>query len=84
MFMALLASGCAPVISGVMSADETEATAKQKTAVYFGVPESQIRLENYEDGMLAKTYRAYYQNTMYNCRLYYDEVTCARPGESPM
>ncbi len=73
--------GCAPMISGAMNASVDEQQALTDTAYYFGVSESAIQIENFEKHTLASTYRAYIDDTMYNCRIYYGEVECKKPGE---
>ena len=74
------ASGCAPMISAGMNASVDEALVRTETAQYFGVTESAISVENYEKHALATTWQTRHDGVLYNCRMYYGEVECKRPG----
>lgn len=78
--LAIMTTGCAPLISGTMNLAVTEAAAIDKTAKYFGVERKEITVTDFNKGALATGYRVLYQGRQYNCRIYYGEVDCKQPG----
>ena len=73
-------SGCAPMISAAMNSGVTEDTVIEKTAKYFGTNRKNIVVSNVEKGALATSYQTRYSGKLYNCQVYYGEVTCKQPG----
>jgi hypothetical protein len=78
--LAVMAAGCAPMISGTMNASVTPEEVATKTADYFGVAASSLTITDYEKHTLATTYKTRVDGQLYNCRIYYGEVECRRPG----
>ncbi|EDZ2074326.1 hypothetical protein [Salmonella enterica] len=79
-FVCFSLSACAPVISGSMNAFTTETDVIQKTAKYFGVEESKIKISNIDKGALSTEYNVNYNGAIYGCRIYYGEVACEKRG----
>lgn len=75
-------SGCAPIVSSAMNVSVDEQEVRTKTAKYFGAPEDEIEITNYDKQLLATGYQTTYQGELFNCRVYYGSVDCARPGDS--
>ena len=71
-------SGCAPMISGVMNATVDENAVSEKTAKYFGVNRENITISSIEKSALTTSYKAKYARKIYNCSIYYGQVTCAQ------
>ena len=76
------AGGCAPIVSSAMNASVNEQEVRTKTAQYFGASEDEITITSYDKQLLATGYQTTYQGELFNCRLYYGSVDCARPGDS--
>lgn len=76
----LIFTGCAPMISGAMNASLNEKDVSTKTAAYFGTQEQKINITNLNKGALQTSYKATYKKTLYNCTIYYGEVSCKQPG----
>jgi hypothetical protein len=72
--------GCAPIVSGVMNATTTDADVLSKTALYFDAKPQSVTISGIDKQALATLYRATYKGVTYNCKLYYGEVNCRRPG----
>lgn len=77
---AVFASGCAPIVSGVMNAKVTDEDVRQKTATYFGVRPSQMEISHIKNETLATSYQVRLKGSFYNCSIYYGAVTCKKPG----
>ena len=75
-----LLSACGPMISGSMNAATTEQDVISKTAEYFGTSPGNVQISNVKKNMLNTTYRARYRGTLYNCQVYYGNVSCEKPG----
>lgn len=73
-------SGCAPLISASMNAGVTDEVVVTKTADYFGVTQDEIEVSRIEKGTLATAYKTMYKGNLYNCSIYYGDVTCKVPG----
>ena len=78
--LAILFSGCAPMISGAMNMSVTPDVVAQKTAKYFSVAESSLQISNIEKQALATSYQVRNAGKLYNCTIYYGEVQCKQPG----
>jgi hypothetical protein len=76
----VLLSGCAPIISGAMNITVTDQTVLDKTAAYFGVQSSEIKVSEINKSALDTSYKVVYKKTLYNCYIYYGAVTCKQPG----
>ncbi|EDY9127160.1 hypothetical protein GQB61_004301 [Salmonella enterica] len=79
-FVCVSLSACAPVISGSMNAFTTETDVIQKTAKYFGVAESKIKVSDIDKGALSTEYKVNYNGIKYVCRIYYGDVDCEKRG----
>jgi len=73
-------SGCAPIISGAMNATLDENAVIEKTAKYFGSSREKITISSIDKGALATSYKATYAGKIYNCSIYYGQVTCTQAG----
>lgn len=78
--VAAFMSGCAPIISGAMNTMIDENAVFEKTAKYFGANRKDISISSIEKGALATSYQTRYSGKLYNCTVYYGEVTCKQPG----
>ena len=77
-----LLSGCAPIISGAMNASVDENAVFEKTAKYFGVPREEITISSIEKKTLSTDYQAKHTGVLYNCTIYYGDVTCTQVGKT--
>jgi hypothetical protein len=75
-----LLSGCAPMISGAMNTMVDENVVFERTAKYFGTTRKDITITSIEKGALSTTYQTRFEGKLYNCSIYYGEVTCKQPG----
>lgn len=73
-------SGCAPMVSGAMNTMVDENMVFEKTAKYFGVTRKEIIISSINKEALQTTYQTKYAGNLYNCWIYYGEVTCKKPG----
>ena len=78
---ATLISGCAPLLSGAMNASLDENAVVEKTAKYFGASRNELVISGIEKKALTTTYQTKYDGVLYNCSIYYGDVTCTQPGE---
>lgn len=78
--VALNMTGCATIVSGAMNRTLSDADVTQKTEHYFGATHKEIVISNIDKGMISTTYQTKYKGTLYNCRIYYGDVECLRPG----
>lgn len=75
---AVAVAGCAPMISGTMNLSVDEDVLQTKTAKYFNT--DKVKITDMDKQALSTSYRAQHKGINYNCKLYYGEVTCKRPG----
>ena len=68
------------MISGAMNFSNTPDVVAEKTAKYFGVRQADLQITNIDKGALATSYQARNAGKLYNCTIYYGEVTCKQPG----
>lgn len=73
-------TGCAPIISGAMNTMVDENAVFEKTAKYFGANRKDITISSIEKSALTTSYKTKYSGKLYNCTVYYGEVTCKQPG----
>lgn len=76
-----MVSGCGPILSATTNSSVTEDSVLADTAKYFGANPKEIKISNYNKGMLGTGYQATYKGTLYNCTIYYGNLTCKKPGE---
>lgn len=76
----VIASGCAPMISGAMNLTVTDETVIEKTVSYFGTNSGEVKISDINKNALDTSYKAVYKKTLYNCNIYYGSVTCKQPG----
>lgn len=79
MFSAM-ATGCAPMISGVMNATLDENAIYEKTAEYFNVPRSRLKISDIKNDVLASSYKTTIAGKAYKCSIYYGAVKCSNYG----
>ncbi|MCY1165272.1 putative peptidoglycan binding domain protein [compost metagenome] len=75
-------TGCAPMISGVMNSTVDENSLLEKTAKYFGTPRENLTVSSIEKAALSTSYQAKNAGKIYNCTIYYGEVSCNQTGTS--
>jgi hypothetical protein len=68
------------MVSGAMNVNVTPDVVAEKTTKYFGASRGAVRISNIEKGALSTAYQARYGGNLYNCTIYYGEVTCKQPG----
>lgn len=78
--LGFIASGCAPMIAGGMNASLTDSAVADKTAAYFGTSPNKVAVTAISKGALTTAYQTTYLGKLYNCTIYYGEVTCKQPG----
>lgn len=76
---AVAMTGCAPMMSGAMNVNMSEDLAATKTASYFGASKGDIVVSQFDKSALTSAWKATYQGKLYNCSIYYGEVTCKQP-----
>jgi len=74
-------SGCSALITGaVATAGSNEDNLRTRTAAYFSVSESSVRISDISRGPVATGYRARVRGVTYNCGYTFGSVSCERPG----
>ncbi len=73
-------SACAPMISGAMNAAITNQDVIDKTAKYFNVSSRDIKITDIEKNALSTDYKVGFKGKIYNCWVYYGDVSCKQPG----
>jgi len=74
-------SGCSALITGaVATAGSNEDNLRTRTAAYFSVSESRVRISNISRGPVSTGYRARVNGVTYNCGYTFGSVACERPG----
>jgi hypothetical protein len=58
----------------------TDDVVMAKTAKYFGASPKDVTVSAIDKGALATSYQAKHAGQLYNCNIYYGEVTCKKPG----
>jgi hypothetical protein len=69
-------SGCVAALDATANAVSTQATVVSATALYFGLPESAITIQNFDQGLLKTKYQATVQGFVFKCKYHYALVTC--------